>query len=82
MEAFRSAGRHEDCLACWRELVVLDGLGDVNVSERTYNLALRSAVRAECWEEMEGIFDMMQVGLFFFLVVFDHILYLMHRSTP
>ena len=61
MEGFRSAGRHEDCLACWRELVVLDGLGGVNVSERTYNLALRSAVKAERWEEMEGIFDMMQV---------------------
>ena len=52
MEAFRSAGRHEDCLACWRELVVLDGLGDVIVNEKTYNLALRSAVKAERWEEM------------------------------
>lgn len=44
---------------------MLDGLGDVNVSERTYNLALRSAVIAECWQEMEGIFDMMQVGFCF-----------------
>lgn len=60
--ALRNASRHEECLACWRELVLLDGLGDVALDDRTYNLALLSAVKAERWEEMEDIFDMMQVG--------------------
>lgn len=62
MVAFRKASQHEGCLSCWRELVLLDGLGDVKLDERTYNLALGSAVKAERWEEVEAIFDMMEVG--------------------
>ncbi|CAN0191471.1 unnamed protein product [Scytosiphon promiscuus] len=60
MVALRNASLHEECLACWRELVLLDGLGDVKLDERTYNLALGSAVKAERWEEVEAIFDMME----------------------
>ncbi|CAM9748373.1 unnamed protein product [Ectocarpus sp. 12 AP-2014] len=60
MVALRNASQHEECLACWRELVLLDGLGDVRLDGRTYNLALSSAVKTERWDEMEAIFDMMQ----------------------
>ncbi|CAN0492971.1 unnamed protein product, partial [Ectocarpus sp. 12 AP-2014] len=60
MVALRNASQHEECLACWRELVLLDGLGDVKLDGRTYNLALTSAVKTERWDEMEAIFDMMQ----------------------
>lgn len=63
MVALRNGSHHEECLCCWRELVLLDGLGDVALDGRTYNLALLSAVKAERWEEMEAIFDMMQVGM-------------------
>lgn len=62
MVALRNGSKHEECLACWRELVLLDGLGDVKLDERTYNLALGSAVKAERWEEVEAIFDMMEVS--------------------
>eukprot|EP00752_Nemacystus_decipiens_P008835 g7885.t1 len=60
MLALRNESHYEECLCCWRELVLLDGLGDVTLDERTYNLALSSAVKAERWQEMEAIFDMMQ----------------------
>ena len=63
MLALRNGSHHEECLCCWRELVLLDGLGDVALDGRTYNLALSSTVKAERWEEMEAIFDMMQVGM-------------------
>lgn len=63
MVALRNASQHEECLACWRELVLLDGLGDVKLDGRTYNLALTSAVKTERWDEMEAIFDMMQVPM-------------------
>lgn len=43
--------------------MLLDGLGDVALDGRTYNLALLSAVNAKRWEEMEAILDMMQVGV-------------------
>lgn len=62
MVALMNGSHHEECLCCWRELVLLDGLGDVALDEKTYNLALSSAVKAGRWEEMESIFDMMQVG--------------------
>eukprot|EP00903_Cladosiphon_okamuranus_P019949 g18333.t1 len=61
MVALRNGSHHEECLCCWRELVLLDGLGDVALDPRTYDVALSSAVNAERWEEMEAIFDMMQV---------------------
>ncbi|CBJ29283.1 conserved unknown protein [Ectocarpus siliculosus] len=60
MVALRNACQHEECLACWRELVLLDGLGDVKLNGKTYNLALTSAVKMERWDEMEAILDMMQ----------------------
>lgn len=61
MVALRNADRHDECLECWRELVLLDGLGDVKVNDKTYNLALRSTAKAERWEEMGVVLDMMQV---------------------
>ncbi|CAN0111461.1 unnamed protein product, partial [Ectocarpus fasciculatus] len=60
MVALRNVSQHDECLACWRELVLLDGLGDVKLDDRTYNLALTSAVKMQRWDEMEAIFDMMQ----------------------
>lgn len=62
MVALRNAERNHECLACWRELVLLNGLGDVIVNEKTYNLVLRVAVKIEQWDEMEVILDMMQVA--------------------
>lgn len=62
MIALRSASQHDECLQCWRELVLLDGLGDIKIDTKTYSLALSSAAKAERWEEVEAIFDMMQVG--------------------
>ena len=61
MVAFRNAERNHDCLSCWRELVLLNGLGDVVINDKTYNLALRVAVKIQQWDEMEVILDMMQV---------------------
>lgn len=61
MVALRNADRHDECLECWRELVLLDGLGDVKVNDKTYNLALRSTAKAGRWEEMGAVLDMMQV---------------------
>lgn len=61
MVAFRNADRYEECLACWRELVLLDGLGDVTVNPKTFNFVLRVVIKAQQWEEMEVILDMMQV---------------------
>ncbi|CAM9917771.1 unnamed protein product [Pylaiella littoralis] len=60
MIALRSASQHDECLQCWRELVLLDGLGDIKIDTKTYSLALSSAAKAERWEEVEAIFDMMQ----------------------
>ncbi|CAM9808957.1 unnamed protein product [Ascophyllum nodosum] len=62
MVAFRNAERNHDCLSCWRELVLLNGLGDVVINDKTYNLALRVAVKIQQWDEMEVILDMMQAS--------------------
>lgn len=61
MVALRNADRHDECLECWRELVLLDGLGDVKINDKTYNLVLRATAKAGRWEEMDVVLDMMQV---------------------
>lgn len=61
MIAFKQHGRHDDLLALWRELVLMDGLGNVDINGRTCNMVLKAAVKTQRWQEVEGILDLMKV---------------------
>lgn len=72
MVPLKEAGRHEEVLAYWRQLVCVNGLGGVKIHPETVILALRSAVKIRAWDEIEVILDLMQVKmslLFLFLGV-------------
>lgn len=62
MLAHAKANLHEECLGYWRQLVCVDGIGDVEIKPETMQCALKSAVIAGQWHELEAILDIMQVS--------------------
>lgn len=63
MLAHSKAGLHEESLGYWRQLVCLDGVGQVTIEPATCNSALKSAVVSNQWDEVETIADMLKVGV-------------------
>lgn len=57
------AGRADEALGYWRQLVCINGLNGVDISQETYNLAVKSAAKAGALEEMDTVLEMMQVVL-------------------
>lgn len=63
MLANTKAERYDECLAYWRQLVCVEGIGEVKIKAATYNTALKSAVATGQLDEMEHILALMQVRL-------------------
>lgn len=61
MLTLAEAGRPEEVLVLWRQLVCVQGLGGVDIKPETYVLTLRSATKLRAWEEVETILGMMEV---------------------
>lgn len=61
MLAHSKAGLYEESLDYWRQLVCVDGIGEVKIHIETYHCALKSAVAVCQWDEVEAILDMMKV---------------------
>ena len=61
MLAHAKANLYEESLDYWRQLVCVDGLGEVKIHIETYHCALKSAVVVCQWDEVEAILDMMKV---------------------
>lgn len=53
--------RADEALGYWRQLVCINGLNGVDISQETYNLAIKSAAKAGALEEMDTVLGMMQV---------------------
>lgn len=62
MLAHAKADRHEESLGYWRQLVCLDGVGEMAITPATCQAALKSAVVCNQWEEVETIADMLKVN--------------------
>ncbi len=62
MLAHSKADLHEETLGYWRQLVCLDGVGQVMIDPPTCTSALKSAVACNEWDEAETIADMLKVG--------------------
>lgn len=62
MLALRDADRHDEVMVYWRQLVCVNGIGDLEIAQETFVLALRAAARVCAWDEIEVILGMMQVG--------------------
>jgi len=63
MLAHSKADLHEESLGYWRQLVCLDGVGQVAIDPPTCTSALKSAVVCNQWDEVETIADMLKVRL-------------------
>ena len=61
MVAFSKSDRHEECLEYWRQLVCVNGIGDVRINLETYHCAIKSAVVMCQWDEVGAILDVMKV---------------------
>lgn len=61
MLTLAEAGRPEEVLVLWRQLVCVQGLGGVDIKPETYVLTLKSAAKLRAWEEVETILGMMEV---------------------
>lgn len=62
MLAHSKADLHEESLGYWRQLVCLDGVGQVAIDPPTFTSALKSAIACNQWDEVETIADMLKVG--------------------
>lgn len=62
MVAHSKCNKHEECLEYWRQLVCVDGIGDVRINLETYHCAIKSAIVMCKWDEMGAILDMMKVS--------------------
>lgn len=62
MLAHAKADRHEESLGYWRQLVCLDGVGEVAIAPNTCQAALKSAVVCNQWDEVDTIADMLKVN--------------------
>lgn len=61
MVTLGEAGRSEEVLEYWRQLVCVQGMSGVDIRPDTYFLTLRNAVKVKAWDEVESIIGMMQV---------------------
>lgn len=61
MVAHSKCNRQEECLEYWRQLVCVDGIGDVRINLETYHCAIKSAIVMCKWDEVGAILDMMKV---------------------
>lgn len=61
MVTLGDAGKSEEVLEYWRQLVCMQGIGGVRIRPETFFLAMRHAVKVKAWDEVETIIGMMQV---------------------
>lgn len=61
MLAHSKADLHEESLVYWRQLVCLDGVGQVEIDLSTCQIALKSAVVTSRWDEVGTIAEMLEV---------------------
>ncbi|CAM9603558.1 unnamed protein product, partial [Hapterophycus canaliculatus] len=61
MLAHAKANLHEESLGYWRQLVCLDGVGEMAIAPATCQAALKSAVVCNQWEEVETIAALLKV---------------------
>ncbi|CAM9917838.1 unnamed protein product [Pylaiella littoralis] len=60
MLAHSKADLHEESLVYWRQLVCLDGVGQVEIDLSTCQVALKSAVATSRWDEVGTIAEMLE----------------------
>lgn len=63
MVTLGEAGKSEELLDFWRQLVCLQGIEGVSIRPDTFFLAMRHAVKVKAWDEVEAIIGMLQVLL-------------------
>lgn len=62
MLACYRGSRCAEALAYWRQLLVQDGVGEINIRPETYQLPFKAALAINDWDEMEAILDLMEVS--------------------
>ncbi|CAM9109607.1 unnamed protein product [Ectocarpus sp. 6 AP-2014] len=60
MVTLGEAGKPEEFLEYWRQLVCVQGIDGLGIRPETFYLALRTAVKMKAWDEVEAIIGMMQ----------------------
>ncbi|CAM9666424.1 unnamed protein product, partial [Hapterophycus canaliculatus] len=60
MVTLGEAGKSDEVLDVWRQLVCLQGIEGVTIRPETFFLAMRHAVKVKAWDEVEAIIGMIQ----------------------